>query len=124
MFYPIIKKANLTFVTKFFLLLVPNHLYPTAADNILTWDRAVLITALVAGLEIDVAQFLISIIHEKDFKFCTTYSFPCMIFQLCRDAEVPIWRRDVLRAPTGKVNIVSSRMRRYHSEGPELMCSF
>lgn len=80
MFYPIIKKANLTFVTKFFLLLVPNHLYPTAADNILTWDRAVLVPALVAGLEIDVAQFLIFVIYERYFKFTTTYPFLCMIF--------------------------------------------
>ena len=34
-----IKKANLTFTTKFLWLLVHHCLSPTAADNIITWDR-------------------------------------------------------------------------------------
>ena len=37
-----IKKANLTFTAKFLWLLVRHCLSPTAADNIVTWDRAVL----------------------------------------------------------------------------------
>ena len=45
----LIKKANLTFVAKFFWLLVHKCLSPTTAYNILTWDRAVLVAALVAG---------------------------------------------------------------------------
>lgn len=35
----------------------------------------------------------------------TIYSFSYMIFQLCRDAGLPIWHRDVLCAPTGTVDI-------------------
>ena len=36
-----IKKANLTFTAKFLWLIVRHCLSPTAADNIVTWDRAV-----------------------------------------------------------------------------------
>ena len=42
-----IKKVNLTFVAKFLWLLVRHFLSPTAADNIITWDRAVLMAAQV-----------------------------------------------------------------------------
>ena len=101
----LIKKANLTFAAKFFLLLVRHRLSPTTANYILTWDRVVFVAALVAGLEIDVAELLISIIHERDFKSYTTYLFSCKIFQLCRDVGVPIWHGDVLRTPTRTVDI-------------------
>ena len=37
-----IKKANLTFTAKFLWRIVCHCLSPTAADNIVTWDRAVL----------------------------------------------------------------------------------
>ena len=100
----LIKKTNLTFASKFFWLLVHHRLSSIAADNMLTWDRAVFLATLVVGLEIDVAKSLISVIHKRDFKFSTTYPFPCMIYQLCRDAGVPIWHRDVLHTPTGTVD--------------------
>ena len=44
-----IKQANLTFVAKFLWLLVRHCLSPTAADNIVTWDRAVLMAAMMAS---------------------------------------------------------------------------
>lgn len=50
-------------------------------------------------------RLLISVIHEMAFKTSTTYSFPCMIFQLCRDSRVPVWHCDVLRTPIGIVYI-------------------
>ena len=53
-----IKKANLTFTAKFLWLIVRHCLYPTTADNIVTWDRAVLMAALIDGLEVDFAWFL------------------------------------------------------------------
>ena len=68
----LIKISNFTFSAKFFWLLVRHPLFPTAVDNILTWDRAVLVAALVAGLDIDVAKLLICLIHERAFKSCTT----------------------------------------------------
>ncbi|KAG5605217.1 hypothetical protein H5410_026709 [Solanum commersonii] len=51
-----IRKATLTFVAKFFWLLVRNRVSPTKADNQVTWDRAVMVAALVAGVEIDFAR--------------------------------------------------------------------
>lgn len=46
------KKANLIFVVKFIWLLFRHYLSPTAADNILTWDKAVLVVTMVAGFVI------------------------------------------------------------------------
>ena len=48
-----IKKANLTFTEKFLWLIVRHCLSPTAADNIVTWDRAVLMAVMIAGFEVD-----------------------------------------------------------------------
>ena len=74
-------------------------------DNILTWDREVLVAALVAELEIDIVKLLISSIHERDFKSSTTYPFAYMIFKMCKDAGVTIYHRYVLRTPTGTFDI-------------------
>ena len=43
----VIKKANLTFMAKFLWLIVRHYLSPTAADNIVTWDLAVLMAAMI-----------------------------------------------------------------------------
>ncbi|KAG5599535.1 hypothetical protein H5410_030905 [Solanum commersonii] len=48
-----IRKATLNFVAKLFLLLVRNRVSLTKTDNQVTWDRAVMVAALVAGVEID-----------------------------------------------------------------------
>ena len=58
-----IKKANLMFVTKFVWLLVRHCLSPTAADNIMTWDRAVLMVAMIAGFKVDFAWLLQAVMH-------------------------------------------------------------
>ena len=50
-----IKKANLTFTAKFIWLIVCHYLSPTTADNIVTWDRAVLMEAMIAGFEVHFA---------------------------------------------------------------------
>ena len=100
-----IKKANLTFVAKFLWLLVRHCLSPTAADNIITWDRAVLMAVMIAEFEVDFAWLLQAVMHERAFKVTTTYPFPCMIFALCRSAGVPIWHIDQLRTPPGTVDI-------------------
>ena len=46
-----IKKANLTFTAMFLWLIVRHCLSPTATSNIVTWDRAVLMAAMIAGFE-------------------------------------------------------------------------
>ena len=53
-----IKKANLTFTTKFLCLIVRHCLSPKAVDNIVTWDLAVLMVAMIAGFEVDFAWLL------------------------------------------------------------------
>uniref|UniRef100_M1DSJ2 Putative plant transposon protein domain-containing protein n=1 Tax=Solanum tuberosum TaxID=4113 RepID=M1DSJ2_SOLTU len=54
-----IRKATLTLAAKFFWLLVRNKLSPTMADNIVTWDRAVMVAALVADLDINFPRLLL-----------------------------------------------------------------
>ena len=104
-----IKKANLTFVAKFLWLLVRHCLSPTATDNIVTLDRAVLIAAMIARFEVDFAWLLQAVMHERAFKVTTTYHFSCMIFALCRSAGVPIWHVDQLKTPQGTVDVVLIR---------------
>ncbi|XP_069142887.1 uncharacterized protein [Solanum lycopersicum] len=104
-----IKKANLTFFAKFLWLLVRHCLSPTAADNIVTWDRAVLIAAMIDEFEVDFAWLLQAVMHERAFKVTTTYPFLCMIFALCRTAGVPIWHIDQLKTLQGTVDVVLIR---------------
>ena len=40
----VIKKINLTLTAKFIRLLVIHYLSPIVADNIVTWDREVMVT--------------------------------------------------------------------------------
>ena len=89
-----ITKAKLTFTAKFLWLIIRHYLSPTAADNIVTWDRGVLMAAMIAGFEVDFAWLLQAVMHKRAFKVTTTYPFPCMIFSLCRSADVPIWHVD------------------------------
>ena len=87
----LIKKASLTLVDKFLWLLAQHRLSPMLVDNVVTWDRAVLVVSLVARLEIDFARVLILVIHERVFKTFATYTFAYLIFMLCRDTSVLIW---------------------------------
>uniref|UniRef100_M1DKM7 Integrase core domain containing protein n=1 Tax=Solanum tuberosum TaxID=4113 RepID=M1DKM7_SOLTU len=80
-------KTTLNLVATFFGLLVRNRVSPTKDDNALTWDRAVMVAALVAGFEIDFVCMLLAEIHERTFRSTTTLPFSCMNFQLCRDGE-------------------------------------
>ncbi|KAG5595903.1 hypothetical protein H5410_037135 [Solanum commersonii] len=88
-------------VGQFFWLLVHNRVSPTKADNQVTWDRAVMVAALVAGVEIDFARM---------------------------DFEVPIWHCDKLVHPTGALYIglirdeanVAAPRREPHIEVPPL----
>ena len=53
-----IKKANLILTAKFLWLIVRHCLSPTATDNIVTWDRVVLMAAMIHGFEVDFAWLL------------------------------------------------------------------
>ncbi|KAG5585795.1 hypothetical protein H5410_046229 [Solanum commersonii] len=78
---------------------------PTKVDNQVTWDRAIMVAALVAGLEIDFAPMLLAKIHDRAFRTSTTYPFPCLIFQLCKDFGVSICHYDRLIHPTRTLDI-------------------
>ena len=85
-----IQKANFIFTAKLLWLIVLHCISPTAADNIVTWDRALLMAVMIAGFRVDFTWILQAVMHERAFKVTTTYHFPCMIFFLCRSAGVPI----------------------------------
>ena len=61
-------KANLPFTTKFLWFIVHHCLSPTAADNIVTWDRVVLMEEMIAGFEVDFACLLQAVMHERAFQ--------------------------------------------------------
>ncbi|KAG5610014.1 hypothetical protein H5410_021295 [Solanum commersonii] len=68
---------------------------PTKADNQLTCDKAVIVAALVAGVDIDFARMLLAEIHERPFKTSTTYPFPYHI-----DIVPASSSQDASRAPS------------------------
>lgn len=49
----LIKKVSITFAAMFLLLLIRHLLLSKQANNVLTWDRAVLVEDIVAGFQID-----------------------------------------------------------------------
>ncbi|WP_416490225.1 hypothetical protein [Klebsiella pneumoniae] len=53
----------MTFTAKFLWLIIRHYLSPTAADNIVTWDRAVLMAAMIAGFKVDFAWLLQAVMH-------------------------------------------------------------
>ena len=54
----VIKKANLTFMENFLWLIIHHCLSPKGPDNIVTWDREVVMAAMIAGFEVDFAWLL------------------------------------------------------------------
>ena len=100
-----IKKANMTFTTMFLWLIFRECLSPTAADNIVIWDRAVLMAVMIVGFEVDFTWLLQAVMQERAFKVTTTYPFPCMIFSLCRFAGVPSGQIYQLKTSLGTVDI-------------------
>lgn len=85
-----IRNATPILVAKFFWLVVQSRVSPTEVDNFVTWDREVIVAALVVGLEIEFTLMLLVEIHEMSFQTSTTYPFPCFMFHLRRDSEVLI----------------------------------
>ncbi|KAG5585927.1 hypothetical protein H5410_046361 [Solanum commersonii] len=86
-------------------MLTSERVSPTKADNQLPWDRVVMVATLVVGGEIEFSHMLLAEIHERAFKNSTTYPFPCLISQLCRDFGVPICNSDRLTHTTGTLDI-------------------
>ena len=100
-----IKKANLTLTTMFLVFIVRHCLFPTPVDNIVTWDRTLLMAVIIARFEVDFSWLLQAMMHKMAFKVKTTYPFPCMIFSLCWSSGMPIWNVDQLKTALGTINI-------------------
>ena len=64
---------------------------PTAAENMVTYDQAILMAAMIAGIKVYFSWLLQAVMHERAFNVTTTYPFPCMILSLCMSTNVPIW---------------------------------
>lgn len=77
--------------------MVHNKVSSTKADNLLAWDKEVMVATLIVGLEIDFVGMILVEIHEREFKTSTSYPFLYLIFQLCRDGGVLIRHCDTLR---------------------------
>ena len=61
--------------------------------------------AMISGFEVDFVWLLQAVMHKRAFKVTTTYSFPCMIFSLCRSTGVHIWHVDQLKTSQGTVDV-------------------
>lgn len=76
------------FAAKFWWVSVYPKLISTFVENILTWDRASLISILIAGYDFDLSRWIRTEIHMKSFEKTTTFLFHCVIQQLCDAAGV------------------------------------
>ena len=85
-----IRKDNLTFTSKFLWLISLKFLYPIAADKIVTWERTVMILAMIAGFEVNFAWLLQAVMHKRAFKVTSTYLFQCIAFSSCSSARETI----------------------------------
>ena len=100
-----INKVNLTFTAKFLWLIVRHCLSPTAADNIVTLDRAVRIVEMIAGFEVDFSWLLQAVMPDSALRVTTTYPFPCMVFDFSTYACVSDWHIYHIKTPPGTIDI-------------------
>lgn len=70
-------------------MVVRYRLCPTATDNLLRWDGAVLIVSLMTGYDTDFAAIIKYELHKQNFGELTTLPFPCLVLLLCDEAGVP-----------------------------------
>lgn len=98
-------QATLSFAAKVWWSIIRSRLSPTQGDNVVTWDRAVMLTSLLATLEIYFYQIIIAEIHERAFLKTTTMPFPYLIVCICREATVQVWHCDKLVEVRKTVNV-------------------
>lgn len=78
-----IKKAILYFNAKFWWIVMCFRLYSAAQENLLTWDRAILVASLFVGCDINFAMVISYEMHEQTFEDMTTLPTPCLMQRLC-----------------------------------------
>ncbi|WMV58206.1 hypothetical protein MTR67_051591, partial [Solanum verrucosum] len=69
---------------------------PHKVDNVVTWDRAVILVELMAEHEVDFSGIIILEIYERAFRKTTIMPFPFLIFHLYIEATIPLWHSDKL----------------------------
>ena len=118
-------ECQLTFTAKFLWLIVRHCISPTAVDNIVTWDRAVLIAAMMDGFEVDFAWLLQEFMHERDFKVTTITLFHAWYFHYACPQVRPSGTLISSRISRSMLISASSGMRPMswiHAEGPVHRC--
>lgn len=66
-------------------MIVLHHLSPIQDNNVLTWDRVVMVETLVPALDIDFTSMFVVEIEPMALKTSTTYNFSCIIFEMRRN---------------------------------------
>ena len=61
--------------------------------------------AMIMRFEVYFTWLLQVVMYKRAFKDTITYPFLCMVFALCRLAEVPVWHINVLKTPPSTVDI-------------------
>lgn len=65
---------------------------PTGGDATLDSHRAVLVASLISGLKIDFGQIIDDELFVRAHKVASALPLPCLITELCRQANVPLIR--------------------------------
>lgn len=89
----------------------------------MTWDRFVILAAIMADLGIDFSRIFIAEIHETPFKATTMLRFPYLNFNLCREASVPIWHYDKSTEETKTLDVIHIKYDANHvasHKGPQV----
>lgn len=86
---PIIK-ALLNIPAKFWWAIVQSNIQLTLANNALTLERAILVTYIAAGYDIDWACLKADQVHDAALKRLTSTPFLRLIYRLCLEFRVEI----------------------------------
>ncbi|KAF3648307.1 hypothetical protein FXO38_03288 [Capsicum annuum] len=95
-------KASPTQEARFWWSVVCTHLMPNEGDNILGDDRAILVTILVAKLNLNFGEIIAEEMKIWVSRPKTTYPFPCLIMRLCKAANIPVVTGIDIELPTKK----------------------
>ncbi|KAG5568924.1 hypothetical protein H5410_064047 [Solanum commersonii] len=86
-------RGDINFVAKFLQFLVRNEGVARLKAIIKSVGRAVIVAALVARSRDRLCRIFLAR-YREGIGTSTTYPFPCLIFRLCEDSQVPsaLWR--------------------------------
>lgn len=85
-----IVKAFLTFIGKFWWVVIHSWIRSTQADNTLMLDHIILVTSIIVGYDIDLDHLIVEEINKWALKMSTFIPFSYLIYHLCIAAGVEI----------------------------------